>query len=159
MPTVVRSRDVQVEPDRAWKLLADPHNLPRWWPETVRVESVEGTPGSRRSRFTQVFETSKGRSVRADFKTTESTSGQRIVWEQQIEGTPFEKFLRSAELEMRVAPRGAGETEVTLEARRSLRGVSRLGAPMMTGATKRSLDAALDGIERALVGDPDEVDA
>lgn len=156
MPTVVRSRDLQVDPDRAWKLLSDPHNLPRWWPETVRVESVEGAPGSRRSRFTQVFETSKGRAVRADFKIVESTSGERLVWEQQIEGTPFEKFLRSSSLEMRVASRGTGESEVTIAARRSLRGVSRLGAPMMTGATKRSLDAALDGIERALVGDPTE---
>lgn len=155
MPTVVRSREVEVEPDRAWKLLADPHNLPRWWPETARVESVEGSPGSRRSRFTQVLETSKGRAVRADFKVTESTALERIVWEQQIEGTPFEKFLRSAELEVRIAADGAGGSEITLEARRALRGVSRLGAPMMTGATKRSLDAALDGIERALVGQED----
>ena len=153
MPTVVRSRDLQVEPDRAWKLLSDPHNLPRWWPETVRVESVDGAPGSRRSRFTQVFETSKGRPVRADFKIVESTARERLVWEQQIEGTPFEKFLRAASLEMRIAGRGAGESQITLEARRSLRGVSRLGGPMMTGATKRSLDAALDGIERALVGE------
>jgi uncharacterized protein YndB with AHSA1/START domain len=152
MPTVARSRDLEVEPERAWKLLADPHNLPRWWPETVRVESVEGGPGSKRSRFTQVFETSKGRSVRADFKTIASTAGERLVWEQQIEGTPFEKFMRASSLEMRIAGKGGG-SEITLEAKRTLRGVSRLGAPMMSGATKRSLDAALDGIERALVGE------
>jgi uncharacterized protein YndB with AHSA1/START domain len=154
MPTVTRSRTLAVEPERAWRLLADPHNLPRWWPETVRVESVEGAPGARRSRFTQVFETSKGRSVRADYKITESTDTQRLVWEQQIEGTPFEKFLRAAVLEMRIAAEGA-QSRITLEARRALRGVSRLGAPMMRGATKRSLDAALDGIERALLGEPD----
>jgi uncharacterized protein YndB with AHSA1/START domain len=153
MPTVVRSRSLPVEPHQAWKLIADPHNLPRWWPETVRVESVQGAPGAIRSRFTQVFETSKGTAVRADYRITGSTSGERLVWEQQIDGTPFEKFLRGAELEMRVAPENSIGSRITLEARRLLRGSSRLGAPMMRGATKRSLDAALDGIERALVGD------
>lgn len=155
MPTVVRSRSLAVEPDRAWRLIADPHNLPRWWPETVRVESVEGPPGARRSRFTQVFETKKGTPVRADYRITESTARERLVWEQQIEGTPFEKFLRTAVLEFRIAAEGPSPpvgSRITLEARRVLRGMSRLGAPMMRGATKRSLDSALDGIERALVG-------
>jgi uncharacterized protein YndB with AHSA1/START domain len=154
MPTVKRTRSLPVEPDRAWKLIADPHNLPRWWPETVRVESVQGSPGAVRSRFTQVFETSKGTAVRADYRITGSTAGERLVWEQQIDGTPFEKFLRAAVLEMRVAAEGAG-SRITIEARRLLRGASRLGSPMMKGATKRSLDGALDGIEEALVGDRD----
>ena len=116
MPTVVRSRSLAVEPEQAWRLIADPHNLPRWWPETVRVESVEGAPGSRRSRFTQVFETSKGRPVRADYRITESTARERLVWEQQIDGTPFEKFLRAAVLEFRIAADGAIGSRVTLEA-------------------------------------------
>ena len=153
MPTVKRTRSLPVEPEKAWKLIADPHNLPRWWPETVRVESVQGSPGAVRSRFTQVFETSKGTAVRADYRITGSTAGERLVWEQQIDGTPFEKFLRAAALEMRVAGDEGLGTRVTIEARRLLRGTSRLGSPMMKGATKRSLDAALDGIERALVGD------
>jgi uncharacterized protein YndB with AHSA1/START domain len=157
MPTVKRSRSLPVEPGQAWKLIADPHNLPRWWPETVRVESVQGAPGAVRSRFTQVFETSKGTAVRADYRITGSTSGERLVWEQQIDGTPFEKFLRAAVLEMRIAADGAADeaaaSRITLEARRQLRGTSKLGSPMMKGATKRSLDAALDGIEQALVGD------
>jgi len=155
MPTVKRTRSLPVEPDRAWKLIADPHNLPRWWPETVRVESVQGSPGAVRSRFTQVFETSKGSAVRADYRITGSTSGERLVWEQQIDGTPFEKFLRAAVLEMRIASDDAGDapgSQVTIEARRQLRGTSKLGSPMMKGATKRSLDAALDGIEQALLG-------
>jgi uncharacterized protein YndB with AHSA1/START domain len=151
MPTVARSRSLPVEPSRAWRLLADPHNLPRWWPETIRVESVEGEPGARRSRFTQVFETSKGVPVRADYRCVGSTRDERLVWEQQLEGTPFDKFLRSAELEFRIDPEPDG-ARVTIEGRRALRGLSRLGAPMMRRATGRSLDAALDGIERALLG-------
>lgn len=151
MPTVARSRSIAVEPERAWELLADPHNLPRWWPDTVRVESVEGSPGARRSRFTQVLQTRDGTSVRADYRCVESTGGKRLLWEQQIEDTPFEKFLRSAELELLVAGNGS-ETEVTLVGRRALRGLSILGGPMMRRATRRSLDHALAGIERALLG-------
>ncbi len=143
-----------VSPDRAWRLLADPHNLPRWWPETVRVEAVEGEPGARRSRFTQVLETRKGSSVRADYRCADSTRNERLVWVQQLDGTPFEGFLRRAELELRIAPEDGG-SRITLVGRRTLRGLSRLGAPMMARATRRSLDRALEGIERALPGEGD----
>jgi uncharacterized protein YndB with AHSA1/START domain len=155
MPNVARSRVIGASADRVWRLVADPHNLPRWWPETSRVEDVEGDPGSRRSSFTQVLKTSKGRTVRADFRCTASTAGRRIVWSQQLEGTPFEGFLREAELELRLEPPrsapGAGErTSVTVEGRRRLRGMSRLGSVMMRRATGRTLTRALDGIEQAV---------
>ncbi len=104
MPNVARSRSIPTSGERVWALVSDPHNLPRWWPETVRVEDVQGQAGSRRSRFTQVFTTSKGTSVRADFRCTASTAGERLVWEQELEGTPFENFLRDAELELRMDP-------------------------------------------------------
>lgn len=153
MPTVVRSRALEVDPDRVWRLLSDPHNLPRWWPGTARVESVDGEPGTTRSRFTQVLATRKGTPVRADYRCTESTPNERLVWEQRIEGTPFEKFLRRAQLELRIASAPSGPSSlVTLAGRRDLRGLSRLGAPMMSRATRRSLEDALDGIERALAG-------
>lgn len=133
-------------------MVSDPYNLPRWYPDTTRVESVDGGAGQRRSRFTQVLVTSSGTPVRSDYRVTESTEGERLVWEQQIEGTPFEKFLQAAELELLIGPEGEGSA-VTLVARRRLRGVSRLGSPMMRQATRRSLDAALDGIENALGGE------
>lgn len=155
MPTIARSRSLPVEARRVWELVADPHNLPRWWPETVRVESVEGKPGARRSRFTQVLETRGGAPVRADYRCVEGTHSERVVWEQRIEGTPFEKFLRGAELEIRLSPEPGG-SRVTLEGRRALRGMSRLGGLMMSKATRRTLDDALDGIERALVSEGGE---
>ena len=43
-----------------------------------------------------------------------------------------------------------GSTEVTLASSERLRGLSRLGSPMMRRATRQRLDEALDGIERAL---------
>ena len=155
MATVARSRSIPAPPRRVWDLVSDPHNLPRWWPETVRVEDVRGKAGSERSRFTQVFETKGGKAVRADYRCTVSRSGELLIWEQEIEGTPFEGFLRSAELELRLDPaeEAAGETHVTAEGRRRLRGLSRLGALMMRRATGRTLSGALAGIEEALCGE------
>jgi uncharacterized protein YndB with AHSA1/START domain len=156
VPDVARSRLIGASADAIWRLVADPHNLPRWWPETTRVEDVQGEPGSRRSRFTQVMTTSKGRSVRADFRCTDSTAGRRLVWSQELEGTPFEAFLRRAEVELRLdrpdaQPASGGDsTSVTVEGRRRLRGMSRLGSVMMRRATGRTLNRALDGIERAV---------
>ena len=155
MPTVSRSRLIPAPSERVWSLVSDPHNLPRWWPETIRVEDVHGEPGAKRSRFTQVLETSKGKPVRADFRCTASTAGRRIVWEQELEGTPFEGFLREAELELRLDEPGeraesARATNVTVEGRRRLRGMSRLGSLMMRRATGRTLNQALDGIEMAV---------
>lgn len=155
MPAVSRSRLIPAPAERVWSLVSDPHNLPRWWPETIRVEDVHGEPGAKRSRFTQVLETSRGKPVRADFRCTASTAGRRIVWEQELVGTPFEGFLQQAELEVLVEPAGeAGSTEVTIEGRRRLRGFSRFGAPMMRRATGRTLRSALEGIEEALCGAP-----
>ena len=155
MPTVSRSRLIPAPAERVWALVADPHILPRWWPETIRVEDVHGDPGARRSRFTQVLETSKGKPVRADFRCTASTAGRRLVWEQELAGTPFEGFLQQAELELQVEPGPeGGSSEVTIEGRRKLRGFSRFGSPMMRRATAQTLRAALDGIEEALCGAP-----
>jgi uncharacterized protein YndB with AHSA1/START domain len=153
MPSVARSRSIPAPRRKVWELVADPHNLPRWWPETIRVESVDGAPGARRSSFTQVLQTRSGSGVRADFRCTESTNGERLHWEQQIEGTPFERFLRSAGLEMRIADADGGAgSEVTMIGHRTLRGLSRFGSVMMKRGTRRLLDGALEGIETTLCG-------
>jgi uncharacterized protein YndB with AHSA1/START domain len=137
--------------ERVWDLVSDPHHLPRWWPRTGRVEDVRQVAGGRRSRWTTVLETQRGSGVRADYRCTSAAAGERYVWEQEIEGTPFEKILRSAALEIHLQPRNAG-TVVTLAASERLRGLSRLGSPMMRRAIRQRLDEALDGLERALVG-------
>jgi hypothetical protein len=109
-------------------------------------------PGGRRSRWTTVLQTERGSGVRADYRCTSAAVGERYVWEQEVEGTPFEKILRSALLEVRLRPQGS-RTEVTLSADERLRGLSRLGSPMMRRALRRRLDEALEGLQRAL-GDP-----
>ena len=150
MPRVSRSRTIGASPRDAWALVSDPYGLPRWWPRTLRVENVDRKEGGRRSRWTKVLETASGRPVRADYTCISAADGERYVWEQDLAGTPFERHLRSAELEIALEPDG-GATKVTLTSRQTLRGLSRLGSPMMRGANRKMLDEALAGLERALV--------
>lgn len=152
MPRVSRRRTIAASPDRVWALVSDPYNLPRWWPRTIRVESVHRKSAGRRSEWTKVLETSEGRGVRADFRCTSSAEGERYVWEQQLTGTPFERHLRRSAVEVRLRPQ-AGETEVTLTSDQRMKGLSRLGSPMMRRAQGATLDDALTGIERALSGE------
>jgi carbon monoxide dehydrogenase subunit G len=142
---------IQAPREEVWNVVSDPHHLPRWWPRAVRVEDVRGDPGSRRAQWTLVLGTAQGRSVRADFRSISAASGERFVWQQLLEGSPFERIVRSAEAGVELADEGPA-TEVTVYTDERLRGLSRLGATMMRGAARRRLDEALDGLERALVG-------
>ncbi len=151
MPKVSRSRVIAADPERVWGLVSDPYGLPRWWPRARRVEDVRADPGEEPA-WTTVLETERGTSVRADFRCTAFEPETMLAWEQQIEGTPFERILRRSSMEVGVGTDAAG-TRVTLTSDESLRGLSRLGATMMRGASRRRLEEALDGIDRALVGD------
>jgi uncharacterized protein YndB with AHSA1/START domain len=150
VPRVSRSRLIAADSGRVWDLVSDPHNLPRWWPRATRVEDV-WNPGSARGRWTAVLETERGTGVRADFRCTGSTAHRRFAWEQDVEGTPFERILRASALEIGLEPEGDA-TLVTLTSIEALRGLARMGSAMMRGASRRRLDEALAGIDRALVG-------
>jgi uncharacterized protein YndB with AHSA1/START domain len=145
---VTRMRTVEAPVGDIWKLVSDPYSLPRWWPRTGRVENVSGE-GGRRTRWTQVLETAEGRGVRADFRCVSSAQGERYVWEQELEGTPFERHLKALRVEVGLRGTG-GKTEVKLSEEQSLKGMSKLGTPLMRRARREMLDEALDGIERAL---------
>jgi uncharacterized protein YndB with AHSA1/START domain len=150
MPKVSRSRLIAADRERVWELVSDPHNLPRWWPRTTRVEDVHQGPEGHPA-WTAVLGTERGSGVRADYRCTDAIPGERYAWKQELAGTPFERVLRSSALE--VSLDGEGEsTRVTLRSDESLRGLSRLGTPMMRGAARRRLDEALNGVELALVG-------
>jgi uncharacterized protein YndB with AHSA1/START domain len=146
---VTRTRTVEAPPREVWKLVSDPYSLPRWWPRTMRVENVDDKASGRRARWTKVLGTAEGRGVRADFRCVSSAEAERYVWEQELEGTPFEKHLKALRVEIGLRERGDG-TEVSLTEEQSLRGMSKLGSPLMRRARGDVLDEALDGIERAL---------
>jgi uncharacterized protein YndB with AHSA1/START domain len=155
VPRISRRRTIAASPDRVWVLVSDPYSLPRWWPRTIRVESVDRKSAGRRSEWTKVLETSEGRGVRADFRCTSSAEPERYVWEQQLAGTPFERHLSRSAIEVKLSPRKGkeGETEVTLTSDQRMKGLSRLGSPMMRRAQGAILDDALAGIEQALSGE------
>jgi uncharacterized protein YndB with AHSA1/START domain len=151
VPRVTRRRTIAAPPERVWDVVSDPYSLPRWWPRVSRVENVDLKPEGRRSQWTKVLQTAEGRGVRADYRCLSSAEGERYVWEQQLEGTPFERHLRASSIE--VGLRGSdGQTEVSLTSSQKLRGLSRLGSPMMRGGQRKILDQALDGLGRALGG-------
>jgi hypothetical protein len=133
-------------------LLADPYNLPRWWPRTARVESVDVVGDGSTAQWTKVFETAEGRSVRADYHRTAFEEGKLCAWAQDVEGSPFERHLQRSAVEIRLQPGDDGGTEVTIASEQTLRGLSRLGSPMMRRGQGEILEEALDGLERALAG-------
>lgn len=150
MPTTRRSRTIAASPEQVWKVVGDPHHMPRWWPQVKRMEGVEA------DRFTQVLTTRKGRPVRMDFHLLESDApgpgadppGRR-VWEQEVAGTPFERVLGEATTEILLEP-ADGATRVTIALRQRLRGYSRTGGFLLRRANRARLEEALEGLEAIL---------
>jgi uncharacterized protein YndB with AHSA1/START domain len=143
VPTTRRSRTIRMPARELWEVVSDPHHLPRWWPRVTRVEGVDG------GAFTEVLMSDRGKIVRADFTLAESdTQALRLVWVQQLEGSPFERLLSRAETELTLEACGEA-TSVTIELRQSLTGVfPRLGGYMVGRAAAATLEGALDGLER-----------
>jgi uncharacterized protein YndB with AHSA1/START domain len=148
---VVRRRRIAAPASALWAVITDPYHLPRWWPNTERVENVSEGEQTERS-WTQVLGTRGGRGVRADFRCIDSSDGERYVFEQTVEGTPFERFVRRARTEIELDPQN-GDTKVTMALDRQLKGLSRLGSPMMRRAIGRTLNEALDGLETVATGE------
>lgn len=165
MPTAAASRTIAASPEAVWDVVGDPHHLPRWWPRVTRVEGVQ------EGAFTEVLTGRKGKVVRADFTVLESRPKERMVFSQEVEGTPFEGVLRSAvtQIELRPVVDGASRgTEVRIELRqempaplgggagisRAVLGISRFGSPLVKRAAAATVEQALDGLARAF-GDGD----
>jgi uncharacterized protein YndB with AHSA1/START domain len=166
MPTASETRVLQAPAGVLWDLVCDPHHLPRWWPRVERVEGVED------ALFTEVLRSGSGQRVRADFEITQRDPSQmRMIFEQQIAGTPFARVLAASVTEVHVQPRmgmnDSASTEVTITLaqtpHRWLAGSSanqpagfpmlnglfaRLGGPMMRRAAIKTVKDALDGLDR-----------
>jgi uncharacterized protein YndB with AHSA1/START domain len=143
VPVTRRSRVIAATPEAVWRVIADPHQLPRWWPGVRRVEGV----GSE--RFTQVLFTAKERPVRVDIRIVASQPGRSLSWEQELAGTPFERYVAQAVTELELADEGGG-TNLTIAQRQQLRGFSRGGGWMVRRATGKRLDDALGRLDELL---------
>lgn len=136
----LRERTIAAGQQEVWRVVEDPHHLPRWWPGVARVEGVDG------EHFTEVHMTKRGKPVRMDFRIVASEPPWRRAWSQEVAGTPFERFLGESITEIALEPDGA-RTQVTLAQSQKLRGYSRTGGVLMRRAQVRLLDQALDGLE------------
>jgi uncharacterized protein YndB with AHSA1/START domain len=150
MATSKRTIAVEASPEQVWEVIVDPHHMPRWWPGVKRMEDVS------EDRWTQVFQTKKGRPVRVDYHLVQSDPpgpggdppGVR-AWAQDVEGTPFERVLAESVTEIMVEPAEAG-SQVTIVQRQKLRGYSRTGGFLLRRATKERLGEALKGLDGIL---------
>jgi len=141
VPRTRRNRTMDATPEQVWRTVCDPHHLPRWWPRVQRVEGVD------REHFTEVLTTDKGRSIRADFRVVESRAPEVRRWVQEVEGSPFERLLRSAETEIRLE-RDGGATRVTVTLSQRLKGLGAFGGFMVRRANGRLADEALERLAR-----------
>jgi uncharacterized protein YndB with AHSA1/START domain len=152
VPTTRVSRTLAASPEAVWAVVGDPWHQARWWPRVKRMEAVDG------ERFTQVLGTDRGRGVRADFRLLELDAPRRVRWEQELQGTPFERLLAEAVTAIELSPADdGGATSVAIELRQQLHGWSRLVPFLFGRAARRQLDDALAGLERAVVGFDEDV--
>jgi uncharacterized protein YndB with AHSA1/START domain len=135
-----RSATIAASPAEVWRTVADPHQLPRWWPRVERVEGVDGRG------FTEVLRSDKGALVRADFRIARRDKPRLVVWSQELEGTPFARLLRVSDTRITLEPDGDGATRVELRLEQRLQGVSRLGGFLVRRAAARQLGGALGAL-------------
>jgi carbon monoxide dehydrogenase subunit G len=147
MPVTRRSTVVAAAPAAVWQTVADPHQLPRWWPRVERVEGVSG------SGFTQVLRSDKGALVRADFRVGQRNKPRVVEWSQELEGTPFARLLAKADTVVTLEPAGAGATRVQVRLEQRLQGVSRFGGFMVKRAARKQLDGALGALAALYAAD------
>jgi uncharacterized protein YndB with AHSA1/START domain len=153
MPKARRSRLIHASRPAVWRVVSDPYHLPRWWPKVGRVEGVQERKRGTGTLWTSLLETSSGRTVRADFRCLYSKEPSDFAWEQEIEGSPFAKVLRSAITKIQLNEAEEG-TVVSIEADQKLRGLSRFGGFMLKRATGVQLEQALDGLQGAVAAEP-----
>jgi uncharacterized protein YndB with AHSA1/START domain len=127
-----------------WRVIGDPHHLPRWWPLTERVESV-GPDG-----WTSVLRSSRGKMVRADYRVAAEEPLRHRAWTMDVVGGPFERLLREHRTEVELEEAGPGSTAVTLSEDQRARGTARLGGFLVRRAARARLDAALAALDEVL---------
>jgi uncharacterized protein YndB with AHSA1/START domain len=134
VPVVTRHSGYDAPLERVWDVVSDPYSLPRWWPRVQRVEEVTD------SGWTMVLVSDRGKPIRADYTLADSRPMELLEWHQELQETPFERMLSQARIVIRLE----GATSVTLRSTERLRGLARLGSPMVRRATRRRLDQALE---------------
>ena len=132
-------------PDEVWAVVNDPGQLPRWWPGVTRVE--EATPDA----WTSVLSSPRGKVVRADYTRVEAVPRERLVWRQEVAGSPFERILASALTTVALAPANGG-TKATVALEQKPRGWARFAPFQFRAAGSRQVRGAVDGLQALFEG-------
>lgn len=139
MPVVTESCDFDAPLERVWNVVSDPYSLPRWWPRVERVEEVSD------AGWTMVLMSDRGKPIRADYTLADSRPMELLEWRQELAETPFERMLSQSRIVIELGrEEGSGSTAVALRSTERLRGLARLGSPMVRRATRRRLSQALE---------------
>lgn len=145
MPKTSRSRVLAADPEAVWRIAGDPGKLARWWPKVERVDRPAA------DQFVKWLTSARGRAVPMSFRLIESEPGVFACWEQELEGSPFERSVRRSRECVRVEPAAEG-TSVVLSIKRSLKGSARLGAPLVARGQRIELESALDRLQERFGG-------
>jgi uncharacterized protein YndB with AHSA1/START domain len=137
---VRRETVVPATPEEVWGLVSDPARLPQWWPGVTRVEEATA------EAWTTVLSSPQGKSVRVDYSRVDDEPGQRLVWRQEVEESPFERILASATTEIAIAE-DAGGTRVTVSLDQRPRGWARFAPLQFRAAGRRQVEGAMDGLK------------
>jgi uncharacterized protein YndB with AHSA1/START domain len=138
VPVVTQHHAFDAPLERIWKVVSDPYSLPRWWPRVQRVEEVSD------EGWTMVLLSDRGKPIRADYTLARTEPMELLEWKQELEETPFERMLSVARVEIELEREDAGATGVSLRSTERLRGLARLGSPMVRRAARRRLNQALE---------------
>jgi hypothetical protein len=85
--------------------------------------------------------------VRADYTRLEAVEGERLVWRQELEESPFERILALAVTTLELHPADA-RTHVTIELEQKPRGWARFAPLQFRAAGARQVQGAIDGLRR-----------
>ena len=146
MVVLRRETVVAATPHEVWVVVSDPEQLPRWWPGVTRVE--EATPEA----WTKVLSSPRGKVVRADYTRVETVPEERLVWRQEVEGSPFERIVASALTTVSLAPAEGTGTKATIVLDQKPRGWARFAPVQFRAAAARQVKGAVDGLEALFEG-------
>lgn len=141
--TFSASRIVPGEPTEIWALISEPTRRAEWWPGIDRVEITA------EDRWTEVVHTRRGKAMRLDYHLLASDPPYRLLWEQELVGSPFGHVLSELRTELVIEPRSDGSV-VTIAQQQKLRGYSRTGSLLIARSQKQRLARVLDALAAAV---------
>jgi uncharacterized protein YndB with AHSA1/START domain len=120
-------------------VVSDPNRLPQWWPQVARVEEADP------EAWTKVLSSPRGKTVRVDYTRLDAVEGERLVWRQELEESPFERILASSLTTLELSPADGG-TRVAIELEQKPRGWARFAPLQFRAAGARQVQGAIDGL-------------